>query len=239
MVLSTAVNNVLTSLSEKLFQKSNGILLQPEQATQKTEIASSVFLQMMMYYNFIYDFMFFPLSFHAFIWKANNEDNGFAFYVANVLRIGLWLLLEPIRLSFGYSGNLRERVPQLAGFFVLSIPQTILTLLGLIQSEPLALDVALNIMLLILLVPQVLISFFVAKRLIRARSAYFYLENWSLVNEAEMREIEGNGDAQPSPGTLASSTGAKKESKKDSFGLSQDHDPNALSRKRRTLGSAL
>lgn len=106
----------------------------------------------------------------------------------------IFVLLEPLRLWLGHSGNLRERVPELAGCFLFSLfPQFVISFYFL-QLQPLtgwgfthSLEFALNLVYLAFLIPQILGSYVAARHIVRMQTAHFFLksdyQHNSLVNK--------------------------------------------------------
>jgi len=75
-------------------------------------------------------------------------------------------IAEPFRLFFGYSGNLHEKVPQLFAFVLLSVfPQMVM-------------DFALNLLMLLFLIPEVIFGIRTLKVMIRIQATKFYLQYW-------------------------------------------------------------
>jgi transmembrane protein 17 len=94
----------------------------------------------------------------------------------------IFLLVEALRLWLGFSGNMRERVPEIAGCFLFSIFPQIVISLYFMSLQPLsgygftmALEYALNIVYLALLLPQVVLSYLAAKHIVQAQTANFFL----------------------------------------------------------------
>ncbi|XP_023716245.1 transmembrane protein 17 isoform X3 [Cryptotermes secundus] len=74
-----------------------------------TEIVSSLPLQMSLYFNVV----FFP------VWLYECLSNIYRFIVVTVLIAVIGI--ECLRLYMGYLGNLTEKIPELAGFWMLSL----------------------------------------------------------------------------------------------------------------------
>merc|ERR1711991_1160509 len=70
-------------------------------------------------------------------WKWDNLDIAPVFQYITLVVFIIWAVVEPLRLWFGFVGNLKEKVPQLAAFFLLNIfPQSIvLAYMAFIQPK--------------------------------------------------------------------------------------------------------
>jgi hypothetical protein len=56
--------------------------------------------------------------------QENYLEVNTAYRVLSPLLLSVWFMVEPLRLLFGYVGNLQEKVPQLTGFWLFTlIPQ--------------------------------------------------------------------------------------------------------------------
>lgn len=103
-------------------------------------------------------------------------DDMFSFVVRSLVIEVAWIVLEPMRVSLGYSGNIRGKVPESAGYFILTIPQTIIVIYNLFFQPYIApLDIGLSTVMLILLLPQALLSYPALKRVTSGRAAAHYL----------------------------------------------------------------
>jgi len=86
---------------------------------------------------------------------------------------GIWILIEPIRLRAGFSGNLKERVSQLSGLFLFSLFPQLVVAFYFIFLQPYTgsgfafpIEVALNIVYLLLIFPEIIYSYLSARRVI-------------------------------------------------------------------------
>jgi transmembrane protein 17 len=95
----------------------------------------------------------------------------------HIAALSIFSLVEVIRLYFGHTGNLNEKVPSLAGFFLLSVfPQFPLMLYFVyLQFDVTALDRALTIVQLTFLCIEIVFGFIATKRLIGIQTSKFYL----------------------------------------------------------------
>jgi len=87
-------------------------------------------------------------------------------------------IAEPFRLFFGYSGNLHEKVPQLFAFVLLSVFPQMVMVIYLLAIHQFALDFALNLLMLLFLIPEVIFGIRTLKVMIRIQATKFYLQYW-------------------------------------------------------------
>lgn len=103
----------------------------------------------------------------------------------NITLFALFTICEPIRLWLGYSGNLRESIPDLAGFFMLSCFPQFPTTIYFIGFQPISLlgyalpmDIALNIVYGSLILAQLVTSWFGGQRIVQSHAAQFLLRQY-------------------------------------------------------------
>ena len=108
-------------------------------------------------------------------------DTGLNDTLARALALAFTALsctVEPIRLYLGYDGNLREKVPTLIGFFLLTgffqLPLALFLVLTQ-QYAVLPLDRAIHIPLLLFLVAQLITAYRALNRLVTAQTSSIYL----------------------------------------------------------------
>ncbi|NWU95334.1 TMM17 protein, partial [Upupa epops] len=171
-----------------------------------TELVSSLPLQMSLYFN-VY---FFPLWWLSTIITLHLKYPGLSDYYKFILVIVMILvsLIEVIRLYLGYMGNLQEKVPELAGFWLLSLllqlPAVLFLLLNdCLKSQPL--ERAVHTILALFLTFQVVAAFFTLKRMVNKLETHFSLTKfhhleehplpdfYSLAREEQPVSITGQG----------------------------------------------
>jgi transmembrane protein 17 len=102
--------------------------------------------------------------------------------------IALWpvfLICEPLRLRFGYLGNLQESIPDLAGFLLLSaFPQLPITIYYIVFQPisilgfSLPMDIALNVVYAVLIVGQIIFALFASRQIVASHAAQFMLRQY-------------------------------------------------------------
>lgn len=143
------------------------------------EMVSSLPLQMSLYFNSY----FFPLWWVSCIvmlhMKYSVLPDYYKFIVITV--IVLVTLMEAIRLYLGCMGNLQEKVPELAGFWLLSLLLQLPLILFLLLNEGLRnlpLEKAIHIIFTIFLTFQVISAFLTLKKMVNQLAARFHLQDF-------------------------------------------------------------
>lgn len=120
---------------------------------------------------------------------------------------GVWVLIEAIRLWLGFSGNLRERVPELAAFVLLTVfPQIpIMLLLGFIAVDRVPADAVTAAPQLVFLVFEAVVSFRTVRALMRKQTAEFFRACQTDVEGAARAGVVSTADDGPgTPGSWQS-----------------------------------
>nr|XP_060641336.1 transmembrane protein 17B-like [Anolis sagrei ordinatus] len=142
-------------------------------------VLSSLPLQMMLYFNAFY-FPFWCVS------EGIMLELKFSLLPAynQFLLLSAYLTLtlaEVLRLYLGYIGNLQEKVPELAGFLLLSfmieVP-TVLFILADMYTLRLPLETAVNLLLLLFLVSEIAAAFQALKHMSKQLAMQFYLKQF-------------------------------------------------------------
>ena len=159
-------------------------------AIRIVRVASSLPLQKLLHFNMLYAFCFGATQIALSIYKIfylggiatsktfslNTPPEAMRFIP--LILIFIWIIIEILRLRIGYLGNLQERVPELAAFWLLTLlPQLPLTFflsfVGL-NGLLLSLDIALGIPIIIILLGQIRFGLPAVRALIRKQTADFY-----------------------------------------------------------------
>ncbi len=77
---------------------------------------SSLQLQGTLYFNVLFSLFFTVMIVSTVIYKAMRFER----YIP-MIALAVWILMEPVRLWFGFSGNLKEKVPDIATYLLISI----------------------------------------------------------------------------------------------------------------------
>ncbi|XP_028442124.1 transmembrane protein 17B isoform X2 [Perca flavescens] len=143
-------------------------------------VLSSLHLQMSLYFNM----WFFP------VWWISETvmlhlkypvlPDYYKFILVTVLI--LMTLIEAIRLFLGYAGNLQEKVPELAGFWLLSILLQFPLILFLLFNEAILiqpLERGVHIVLATFILTQALSGFVALRNVVRHTESQFHLRQFS------------------------------------------------------------
>ncbi|NXN90863.1 TMM17 protein, partial [Rhinopomastus cyanomelas] len=149
-----------------------------------TEIVSSLPLQMSLYFN-VYFFPFWWLSTVVMLHlKYPVLSDYYKFILVTVVILAS--LIEVIRLYLGYMGNLQEKVPELAGFWLLSLLLQLPGILFLLLNDGLKiqpLERAVHTILALFLSFQVITAFFTLKRMVNKLETHFSLTKFHQLQE--------------------------------------------------------
>mmetsp|Transcript_17737 Transcript_17737/g.29163 ORF Transcript_17737/g.29163 Transcript_17737/m.29163 type:complete len:204 (-) Transcript_17737:651-1262(-) len=160
-------------------------------AQTNSEISSSIALQVFLYFNAYYSWMWLFLYIMLTIWRIAIVYTDLTWKVVTPILLFFWAISEAGRMSLGYKGNLQEKVPQLLGFFLITIiPQIpIAVFFMLFQNSVLPIDYGLNVVMLMFLAFEIVLSWRAIRRLIRAQAARFYLSTLSRNNAPERQNL--------------------------------------------------
>uniref|UniRef100_A0A0P6JEF2 Transmembrane protein 17 n=1 Tax=Heterocephalus glaber TaxID=10181 RepID=A0A0P6JEF2_HETGA len=191
MELPDPLRQRLVNFSQTVFRDSSRTELEYDEDADN-EVSSSMGLQMSLYFNTY----FFPLWWVGSILmlhvKYSFLPDYYKFIVITI--IVLVTLIEAIRLYLGYMGNLQEKVPELAGFWLLSLLLQLPLILFLLLSEGLAtlpLEKAMHIIFTIFLTFQVILAFYTLKKMVNQLAARFHLQDFDPLsaNRGDMRRM--------------------------------------------------
>ncbi|XP_053155635.1 transmembrane protein 17-like [Hemicordylus capensis] len=187
MSLPEPVRKRLSSFSRTVFTDNNRT--QPEDrggdcGIPDNEIVSNLPLQMSLYFNLCF-FPFWWLSSVVVLQlKYSFLPDYYKFILVTVIILST--LIEIIRLYLGYMGNLQEKVPELAGFWLLSLLLQLPLILFLLLNESLKiqpLERAVHIIFVIFLVFQVITAFLALKRMVNQLATRFHLHEFDRLAE--------------------------------------------------------
>ncbi|XP_061585845.1 transmembrane protein 17A [Cololabis saira] len=153
-----------------------------EDASVVNELVSHLPLQMLLYFNMFY----FPCWWFSSVFMLEVKFHHLAGYYQALLITGLVLvtLIEVIRLYLGYIGNLKEKVPELAAFWLLSFMFQLPVLLFFVTDEGiiiLPLERAVHSLYLLFLLAQILASFLALRTMTRKLTLLFHLRQFGRV----------------------------------------------------------
>ncbi|KAM4810341.1 transmembrane protein 17B-like isoform 1-T1 [Rhinophrynus dorsalis] len=140
------------------------------------EVVANLPLQMMLYFNAL----FFPFWFVSEIITVELKYHLLNVYYQFLLIIILIILtlVEILRLYLGYIGNLHEKVPELAGFLLLTFLIQMPLILFLVTDQEfilLPLEFAVHVIYMLFINAEITLSFLVLKTMTRKLATQFYL----------------------------------------------------------------
>uniref|UniRef100_A0A3P9KNK1 Zgc:112294 n=1 Tax=Oryzias latipes TaxID=8090 RepID=A0A3P9KNK1_ORYLA len=143
------------------------------------EQVSNLPLQMLLYFNLFY----FPCWWFSAVVMLDMKFHHLAGYYQALLITGLVLvtIIEVIRLYLGYVGNLEEKVPELAAFWLLSFTFQLPVLLFFMTDEGiliLPLERGIHLVYLLFLLAQILTSFVALRTMTQKLTLLFYLRQF-------------------------------------------------------------
>ncbi|XP_069820042.1 transmembrane protein 17B-like [Dendropsophus ebraccatus] len=141
------------------------------------ELVSSLPLQMVLYFNLL----FFPVWFisEATMLELKYQSLPGYYQFLLITAVTILTLIESLRLYLGYIGNLHEKVPELAGFLLLTLLIQMPLILFLLTDEQiviLPLEYAVHTIYILFLKTELLVSYFVLKVMTRQLATQFYLQ---------------------------------------------------------------
>ncbi|KAI9331200.1 hypothetical protein BDR26DRAFT_870527, partial [Obelidium mucronatum] len=120
-----------------------------------------------------------------------------------------FIAVEPLRLWLGYCGNLKERVPDLAGCFLFTFFPQLFTCFYYMGWQPklgygftLPFEVALNASYSLLLIPEMYFGYASAQAIIKSQAASFFLTLGRVSSDEGIMEAE-QADLGVGPGGVA------------------------------------
>ncbi|NXX89673.1 TMM17 protein, partial [Centropus bengalensis] len=161
------------------------------------EILSSLPLQMSLYFN-VYYFPFWWLSTVVMLHLKYPVLSDYYKFILITIMI-LASLIEIIRLYLGYMGNLQEKVPELAGFWLLSLLLQLPMILFLLFNEGLKiqpLERAVHIVFVLFLTFQVIAAFVTLKRMANKLATHFGLNEFDQLEEYPLPDVYSLGKGE-------------------------------------------
>ncbi|XP_063184405.1 transmembrane protein 17 [Chroicocephalus ridibundus] len=187
MSLPQPLRRRLSSFSRTVFTDSRRTGPQYPGDRPDNEMLSSLPLQMSLYFN-VYFFPFWWLSTVVMLQlKYSFLSDYYKFILVTIMILAS--LIEVIRLYLGYMGNLQEKVPELAGFWLLTLLLQLPIILFLLFNEGLKiqpLERAVHIIFALFLTFQVIAAFVTLKRMVNKLATHFRLNEFDHLEEHPM-----------------------------------------------------
>ncbi|CAK6959772.1 transmembrane protein 17A [Scomber scombrus] len=154
-----------------------------EDVSVVNELVSHLPLQMLLYFNMFY----FPCWWFAAVFMLEVKFYYLPGYYQALLITGmiLFTVIEVVRLYLGYIGNLEEKTPELAAFWLLSFMFQLPVLLFFLTDEGiiiLPLERAVHSLYLFFLLAQILASFLALRTMTQKLTLLFHLRQFGKVD---------------------------------------------------------
>ncbi|XP_058264581.1 transmembrane protein 17B [Hemibagrus wyckioides] len=188
MDLPEPIRRRLGEFSRTVFVNQGHSQLSPEDHTtflnHNTDVVSSLPLQMALFFNMC----FFPLWWISEVVMLQLKYPALPDYYKFILITILILmtLIEVIRLYLGYAGNLQEKVPELAGFWLLSLLLQFPLILFQLFNEAILiqpLERGVHIVLALFILTEALSGFVALRAMVRHTESRFHLSQFNGIQE--------------------------------------------------------
>lgn len=181
---------MMNSVTGRLFPETRDLLDEEEQISSEltitnTEIASSLPLQMLLYFNVQFSLFWGAMILALMVTQENYLEVNTAYRVLSPLLLSVWFMVEPLRLLFGYVGNLQEKVPQLTGFWLFTlIPQLPITFFFIVAlpikvngtSIQLPFQRAGSIILMCFVFTEAFVGYYALRRMVKSQVLKFHMQ---------------------------------------------------------------
>ncbi|XP_028815118.1 transmembrane protein 17B [Denticeps clupeoides] len=147
--------------------------------SKNSDVVSSLPLQMALFFNAC----FFPLWWISEVVTLHLKYGALPDYYKFILITVLVVmtLIEAIRLYLGHAGNLQEKVPELAGFWLLSLLLQFPLILFLLFNEAILimpLERGVHIVLALFLLAEAIYGFVALREMVRHTESHFHLQQF-------------------------------------------------------------
>ncbi|GLH15180.1 Protein of unknown function [Gryllus bimaculatus] len=186
--MSESWKRTVTSVSDKLFP---GLAFYHPYAEDGglhlgNQIVSDLPLQMSLYFNIVFYPFWLVSSIVMLSLKYECLTSMYRFLVVTIFVFVI--VVECLRLYLGYVGNLNERIPELAGFWMLSVLLQLPLQLFLFINEntlPQPLDRIMQLIMIIMLLIQLFTGFKALRTAARYQANRFHIMKFQLVSESK------------------------------------------------------
>ncbi|RDD37808.1 Transmembrane protein 17B [Trichoplax sp. H2] len=159
------------------------------------ELVSSLPLQMLLYFNACYAPFWFLTC--AIMFSYRFSSIGFVYQFLTVAAYAFLGIVESIRLYLGYLGNLQEKVPELAGFWLLTLVIQLplnLFLVANFNTTIVPIEFSCNIIMSVFLVIEIIFGYRTIRAITLSQVAKFHLSQFEDMSSVEeiLDQEEGN-----------------------------------------------
>ncbi|XP_076453221.1 transmembrane protein 17B-like [Babylonia areolata] len=186
--MDATFRRTMTSVTDMLFPVSKTARDPQQHQMLKTgnEYVTSLPLQMLIYFNVFFSPLWFIASIVMLEAKFSHLSQLYQIVLVSVYIV--YTLIEIVRLYLGFVGNLMERVPELAGFWLLTmILQLPLILLLLLNDEALLLPLerAVHIVKALFIVCEVVMGYFAIRIMVNYQVTKYHLQQFTDLEQVE------------------------------------------------------
>ncbi|CAH3110540.1 transmembrane protein 17 [Pocillopora verrucosa] len=186
--MADALRAAFTSVTETVFPSSRSIRNHPRHhmVSSGNEIVSNLALQMSLYFNVYFSPCWYITCIVMLVAKYQKLDSVYKF-ITIVIYVAM-ALVEIARLYLGYAGNLQEKVPELAGFWILTLVlQLPLTLMLLLNESMLIMPMerAVNIIMAVFVLFETVQGYRVIKTMIDHQVSKFHVQQFDELIELQ------------------------------------------------------
>eukprot|EP00794_Sanderia_malayensis_P014265 gene14265-15752_t len=186
--MADGLRNRLTNATTAMFPntRQSNITDKKRLLNVETNLASNLALQVILYFNAYYSGFWFIICIVTFVAKYEKLDSVYKFVLIVIYVI--MAIIEIGRLYLGYTGNLQEKVPELAGFwlvtFILQLPLSCVLLLNE-TALIMPMERAANIILVLFIVFEIIQGYRAVKALTEHQVEKFHLKQFDDLIEME------------------------------------------------------
>ncbi|XP_059177427.1 transmembrane protein 17B-like [Physella acuta] len=192
--MDATFRRTMTSVTDLLFPVNKGKDELRQQIIRKTHAyVTNLPLQMLLYFNCFYFPFWYIGSLVILDLKWQKLDELYRIVLVAVYIV--YFIIEVVRLYLGYLGNLMERVPELAGSWLLTLLLTtplILLLLVNDNARVLPLERALHIVMVIMVILEVFTGYFAIRSMVNYQVTKYHLQQFS-----DLENTDDNGEYFP------------------------------------------
>ncbi|XP_067950616.1 transmembrane protein 17B-like [Watersipora subatra] len=180
--LPSNVRKVVTKVTNKLFVDQHSYLShhRTKDVRKGNEYLTSLPLQIALYFNAFY-FPVWVIS-SCITYQAKYSCLDELYRVVVIALVVMMSFVELIRLYLGYLGNLTEKVPELAGSWLLTIllqlPSCLFLLLNYRATRSLPLEIAMNVVLVTFVFCEIIIGAVALNSMVNYQASQFHIQQF-------------------------------------------------------------
>ncbi|CAH3191758.1 unnamed protein product [Porites evermanni] len=184
--MAETLRAAFNSVTETVFPNSRALRNIQRRHITRNEIVSNLALQMSLYFNVYFSPFWYTTCIVMLVAKYSKLDSVYKF-ITIVIYITM-AVLEIARLYLGYAGNLQEKVPELAGFWIITLVlQLPLTLMLLLNESMLIMPMerAVNIIMTLFVLFETIQGYRVLRIMIGHQISKFHVQQFDDLTELQ------------------------------------------------------